>query len=400
MTTPNAPDDAHGMDPKNPRHPCDDLLAPSDGTGGADAPTHPFDLTAGPGPDALDPFGESADEAALRALLRDAVSGLHGSPQALDHLRRAIPIRRQRRRQALVGAAAAVVLVGLAVPALVRATGSSRGAGVTAASASSSHTGAPGEDGHTTAWGDSHGHPGQKSPAPGAGQQPTPPPAGAGKATSAAPTPTGTAPDAPVCASTQLGQGTSQADAPDSGGRVYGWFRLANVSDTACTVPSGGVVQAVAQGAADLSRIQVVDHTAGDPAAGLPAAPSNGPVVLSPGQQYEVAFAWVPSGDGPGGCPVPPTTPPPTTPPPTDTPSDPPTTGTAGGATDPSSTGNAASTQLGEDAPTSPAAGSVVLNHTPSVGGPVVEGPVIEDVCAGTVYTTPVIPEPADSPSS
>lgn len=200
----------------------------------------------------------------------------------------------------------------------------------------------------------------------------------------------------------QLGNGTSKADAPDSGGRVYGWFRLANVSDSPCTVPSGGIVKVVAQGAADPARIQVVGHTQGDAAAGLPSDPSTGPVVLGPGQRYEVAFAWVPDGDGPGGCPTTPTTPPttpttPTTPTPTATPTD--TTGADPGGTDPGTVGNAASPQLGEDAPASPPPGSVTLNHTPATGSPVIDGPVIPDACAGTIYTTSAIPEAPATPA-
>ena len=369
MTTPHGPDDSHDMDHQNnPRSPhSEEPLA-----------------------------GESAEETALRALMHDAVQGVHGSPDALDHLRRAIPVRRQRRRQALVGAAAALLLMGAAVPALIRAAGTTDGSSTTAASVSSSGTDSPDPDGHTSPGGadDPSGH---APPGPGGGpsQQPT-----AGGAPSTAPsTVSGTGGPVPDCSSAQLGQGASSAGAPDSGGRVYGWFRVANVSDTPCTVSSGGVVQAMAQGSADPSRIQVVSHTAGDAASGLPAPDAAGPVLLKPGQDYEVAFAWVPDSSGPGGCPTPST--PPTTP--TATPT---ATGTSGSGTDAGTTdaggapaGNGGSA-AGGDTPAAPAPGSIALNHTPAAGAPVVEGPVLTDACAGTVYTTAPLPAATGAPAS
>ncbi|SFF52950.1 Protein of unknown function [Actinacidiphila alni] len=378
MNTPATPDDAHGME----------------------------DLTKKPDPDSLGDL-ESADgaectaeEEALRALLRDAVQNIEASPDALDHLRRAIPARRQHRRQALAGAAAAVLLAGMAVPALIHAADASGGTTAAPANVASSHAPSPGEDGHSSYW----------AGGPTVGQAPTATGGTGGEETSpvGAPPPvtatqSGTVvPTAPDCSSVQLGQGSSSADSPDATGRVYGWFRVANVSGIPCTVPGGGQVQVLAEGAADASRIQVVGHTPGDPAAGLPAV-SDGPVVLAPGDSYEVRFAWVPAGDGPGGCPVTPTTPP-TTPTPTDTATVPPATGgpTGGSGSGPDSgsgsgTGNATSPQLGTgDAPTSPPPASVELNHTPAAGAPVVDGPVIQNACAGTIYTTAPIP---DSPS-
>ncbi|MCZ0980185.1 hypothetical protein O1L60_17650 [Streptomyces diastatochromogenes] len=49
--------------------------------------------------------GDGDDELALRRLFQDAVSGLEPSHGSLEHLRRAVPARRARKRQALVGAA-------------------------------------------------------------------------------------------------------------------------------------------------------------------------------------------------------------------------------------------------------------------------------------------------------
>jgi hypothetical protein len=405
MTIPNAPGEAPDMDPQNSRRAPDRPPVPDAHLGEHPAEDLGDRLGGGLGDPLGDGLDEAVDEATLRTLMQNAVSGIHGSPDALDHLRRAIPLRRQRRRQALVGAAAVLLLAGMAVPALLRATGTGQGVDASAASVTGSRTGMPGSDGQTTAWGESGFQAGgQASPGPGAGPTPQLPiPSGTYVPSNQPASSSATVLPAPECSSSQLGQGASKADAPDSGGRVYGWFRVANVSSTACTVPSTGAVQAVAQGGADPSRIQIVDHTAGDAAAGLPTAPVSGPVVLKPGQNYEVAFAWVPASNGPGGCPATPTTPP-TTPTPTDTPTD--TTGPVGGTSVGSSgapstagSGNAPSTQLREDTPTSPAPGSVALNHTPAAGAPVIDGPVIEDACAGTVYTTTPIPEPAATPT-
>ncbi len=51
---------------------------------------------------------------------------------------------------------------------------------------------------------------------------------------------------------------------------MYGSFRIANVSGTDCTVSSNGTVGVTALGAADPLKINVVQHTAGDAASGLP----------------------------------------------------------------------------------------------------------------------------------
>ncbi|CAM5418148.1 hypothetical protein STANM309S_03678 [Streptomyces tanashiensis] len=68
--------------------------------------------------------GEGDDELALRRLFQDAVGGMEPSLGSLEHLRRAVPARRARKRQAIVGAAAAAVLIGTAVPAFVHVAAS------------------------------------------------------------------------------------------------------------------------------------------------------------------------------------------------------------------------------------------------------------------------------------
>lgn len=331
--------------------------------------------------------------------MRDAVRGLHASPDALDHLRRAIPARRQHRRQAMAGAAAALLLGGMAIPALIHAADTSSSTDAAPANVASSHAPAPGEDGHTSLW-DGSGDPSGRPSAPHSGgpkaTRPSAPGSEGPSAVVTSPSDTVIA-SAPACSSAQLGQGASEADAPDSGGRVYGWFRVTNVSGAPCTVPSAGQIQAVAQGAADPAQIQVLSHTAGDPAAGLPPATDSAPVVLAPGEDYEVAFAWVPADTGaPGGCPAPTT--PPTTPTPSDPTTDPGTT-EPGGASPGTATG-ADEQQAQRDTPVTTPPASVALNHTPAAGAPVVDGPVIQGACAGTVYTTTAMSAPSSTSGS
>ncbi|NEC73968.1 hypothetical protein G3I25_20735, partial [Streptomyces rochei] len=52
-------------------------------------------------------------------MLHQAVRDVEPSDGTLEHLRRAVPARRARKRQAAVGMAAAALFIGTAVPALV-----------------------------------------------------------------------------------------------------------------------------------------------------------------------------------------------------------------------------------------------------------------------------------------
>ncbi|MDG4862885.1 hypothetical protein P8605_32580, partial [Streptomyces sp. T-3] len=74
--------------------------------------------------DGPDTEGFAPDELALRRMLRGAVQEIEPSDNALDHLRHAVPARRARKRQAVVGMAAAALFIGTAVPALVHVTNS------------------------------------------------------------------------------------------------------------------------------------------------------------------------------------------------------------------------------------------------------------------------------------
>ncbi|WP_392840567.1 hypothetical protein [Streptomyces sp. LN500] len=76
------------------------------------------------GSDDFDGAGSDLDEVVLRRMLRGAVEGLEPGDGTLDHLKRAVPARRARKRQAVVGAAAAVLLIGTAIPAFVHVANS------------------------------------------------------------------------------------------------------------------------------------------------------------------------------------------------------------------------------------------------------------------------------------
>ncbi|MDF6020211.1 hypothetical protein [Streptomyces sp. JH34] len=334
---------------------------------------------------------EDMDEVALRALLRGAVGGLEPSDGTLDHLHRAVPARRARRRQGVVGAAAAALLIGTAVPAFVHVANSDgsvaanpaiAGHGQQAQGGSGEEAGGEADGGRTAGPADprsegSEGEAGDSaSPSrgsePGAGSsgntgQDDPP--GSDKAVSTA------------CEPDQLGIASAQAGAAGADGTVYGTFRIANVSGNACSVTSNGTVGFQAAGAADPLKITVVQHTAGDPAGGLPDPSTEpGAVFLKPTMTYEVRFAWVPSATCPttGGSPSP-------------TPTDGVGSGAGGGS---EGTGGDAgttdvTTQFGS-ADEGPADGSIAVTHTPEAGAPTAET-TIANACAGTIYRTGVL---------
>ncbi|MDI3407797.1 hypothetical protein [Streptomyces cavernicola] len=337
-------------------------------------------------PSGADPSVESSagpsdlgpDELAVRRLLQGAVQQLEPSDQALDHLRRAVPARRARKRQAVVGMAAAALFIGTAVPALVHVTSSPSG-----------------NDDHPSAVGHSSEVPGGNDSAKvtGGGEQGGDKPAGKGdeggkekgddggkgkgsgdtepgEGSTAGADPTATeAITAVTCDAAQLGSATATAEPPDAEGKVYGTFRVSNTSDAECTVGGAGSVVFAAQGAADPAKINVVDHASGDAATRLPD-PAAGPtsIVLGPGMAYEVRFAWVPS----ESCPGPGASPDPT----------PTGDGTSGGTEQSGTT-----TQLGGEE--GPSDGSVTVTHTAEPGAPSAATTIAG--CAGTIYRTGVL---------
>lgn len=334
----------------------------------------------GPGPDGLD-----SEELALRRMLHQAVLEVEPRDGTLDHLRKAVPARRARKRQAVVGMAAAALFFGTAIPALVHVSNST-GSGVDPSMAgnTSQAQGGTSQDknpdgGSSTSGGSTGQASGQntggqknegKGKTPGTGITSAYPSASAGTA-------------APVCTAAQLGSTSSTVDAPDSAGTVYGTFTVTNVSTTSCTVGGAGSVSTLAQGAADASKINVVQHTSGDAASGLPDPSTEVPqLVLLPGSAYQIRFAWVPSETCPtssgstGGTDTGGTT---ATPTPTED---------AGSTTGDTTGGTGTSTQLFTEDGT--ADGSVAVSHTAEAGSPTVTA-TVPGACAGTVYRTGVL---------
>ncbi|QTZ96182.1 hypothetical protein SU9_018425 [Streptomyces auratus AGR0001] len=290
----------------------------------------------------------------------------------------------------MVGAAAALLLGGTSIPAMVHVANLADSSGERPANTASSQQTQGSTEGTHGEGTEQAGPPpsGRIGGKPGAGL-----PSGKGRATgkngaghgAGAGTP---APDetmdvtSPVCGREQLGKGTSTVGAADSAGRVYGAFRVVNTSSAACSVEGGGTVGVVAQGATNPDRIHVVDHTSGDEATGLPdPATTPDQLVLKPGESYEVKFAWIPqSGGGTSGCVNPGPSP---TPEPTKDPGQSPDAGATAAGDGGGQTGG--DTGAGDSGA---AAGGIVLSHTPEAGEPTAADAKVADACAGTVYRT------------
>ncbi|MFC8430721.1 hypothetical protein [Streptomyces sp. NPDC057253] len=335
------------------------------------------------GPDDLSSTGEfDSDELALRRMLQQAVQEMEPRDGTLEHLRKAVPARRARKRQALVGMAAAALFIGTAIPAVVHVSSSTTSANTSNAghtsqmqggasqgkqeeggeSTSGGSAGKTEDKGKADAKGDDKGRTAGASTGAGSGADPS--------ATSAAST--------PVCTAAQLGTPTATTAAPDASGTVYGSFHVTNGSTAACTVTGPGTVTASPQGAADGSKIGSLRHASGDAAAGLPdPSVEVTQLLLQPGSSYDVKFAWVPSET----CP---TTDPSTDPTPDPT-SSPDTSSSAGSSTG-GDTGT--STQLITEDGT--ADGSVLVTNTAEAGGPTAST-TVSNACAGTVYWTGVL---------
>ncbi|MFF9085963.1 hypothetical protein ACF1BE_06035 [Streptomyces sp. NPDC014991] len=367
----------HGPDDKGPK-----------GSGPRpDGPDAPAD-----GPDGLDgPDTPDSDELALRRLLHSAVDDIEPSTGTLDHLRRAVPARRARKRQAVVGMAAAALFIGTAIPALVHVSYAGGSDPNTAMAGQSSQ--AQGGTGQSK---DKSGDKGGKKDAGGATAKPGKTPGkhdekGKGGHTGGGSTggvnpPATVAPGVPLCTAGQLGSATGTADAPDTTGVVYGVFRVANVSGTACTLGGPGTVTPTAQGAADPAKIIAARHVAGDAAAALPdpSLEVSG-LILQPGAAYEEKFAFVPSetcpttgGGSTGGTDTGEPTPDPT---PTQD------ADAAGGTADTGASVGATPQLVTEDGP---ADGSILLTHTAAPGSPTATA-MVSGACAGTVYYTGVL---------
>ncbi|MER5601244.1 hypothetical protein [Streptomyces sp. NPDC002265] len=337
-------------------------------------------------PDEKSPAGLDSGELALRSLLHEAVRDMEPRDGTLDHLRRAVPARRARKRQAAVGMAAAALFVGTAIPALLHVSysGASDADPSIAADSSQAQGGATSgknPDGGAGISGGSGGKTGTGQDGPkDTGQSKDP---GNATGASADPTASSTQTD-PVCTAGQLGSSSATAEVPDSAGVVYGTFRVANVSTTGCTVGGPGSVSLLAQGAADATRITVVEHAAGDAAAGLPDPSLYVPqLTIAPGSAYEVKFAWVPSAtcpttgagngsDSGGGTPAPSPSP------------------SGGSAASGSTTGGDTGTSAQTIRADGTADGSVVASYTPEAGSPTASV-AVSNACTGTIYRTGVL---------
>lgn len=349
--------------------------------------SHAGNGTVNHGPDDQSPDGLDSDELDLRRMLHQVVQEVEPRDGTLDYLRKAVPQRRTRKRQAVVGMAAAALFIGTAIPALVHvsnATGSDANPSV-AGHASETQGGASegkGPDGGESTSGGSSGttedkdkgDKKEKDKGKGSG-------ASTGASQGADPAST-TAAGIPACTPAQLGPAAGSSNAPDSTGAVSGSFRVTNVSGAACTVTGPGSVTALPQGAADISKVGSARHTAGDAAAGLLPDPSleAAQLMLQPGVGYDVKFAWVPSET----CPTPGGSVGGPDPSPDPTPSE--DSETTAGTSTGGDTG--AAPQLATEDGT--ADGSVAVTYTPATGSGA-SSVTVSNACAGTVYWTGVL---------
>ncbi|WP_433451593.1 hypothetical protein ACQPXS_25590 [Streptomyces sp. CA-142005] len=339
--------------------------------------------------------GLGDDELALRRMLHSAVDGIEPRTGTLDHLRRAVPARRARKRQAVVGMAAAALFIGTAIPALVHVSESGGTDPNTAMAGQSSQAqGGTGQGkdkggdkgsgkggGSTTVKpGTGPGKPGEKGKGGGGG--------GGASTGGANPTSTVASSGVPVCTTAQLGSATGTADAPDTAGVVYGTFRVVNISAAACSVAGAGTITPTAVGAADATKISTARHVAGDAATSLPdpSLEVTG-LVLQPGAAYEEKFAFVPSetcptngggtsttgGSDAGG--------------PTADPTPTQEASAAGGSADSGGSAGTTTQLMTEDGT---ADGSVEITHTAQGGSPSATATVTGE-CAGTVIYTGVL---------
>ncbi|MGX1505025.1 UNVERIFIED_CONTAM: hypothetical protein RKD43_003650 [Streptomyces graminofaciens] len=331
------------------------------------------------------------DEDALRRLLHGVVEDIQPSAGALDHLRRAVPARRARKRQALVGAAAAALLIGTAVPAFVHVANSS---GSDSANPVNAGHGEQAQGGTGNAPGVTGGDNGTKGPTQGTGpavppgqsagaNPPVAQPTGGGDGGSGAVQPPAVG-EVETCTAGQLSVST-ETGGPDGEGKVYGTFRVTNVSSTDCIIGRSSIGFQTS-GAADQTRISVVRHVAGDAAGGLPdPSPTETDVAVAMASEaFAMKFAWVPSDT----CPT-------VQPSPDPSPTEGEVSGGGGGGGQGGGTGDgggsgesAVETQLmTEDGVKE---GSVTVTYSALSGG-VYGQSVVANACAGTIYHTGVL---------
>ncbi len=348
-------------------------------------------MNHGPDDESLDGLG--SEELALRTMLHQAVGGIQPTDAVLDHLRRAVPARRARKRHAAIGMAAAALFIGTAVPALLHVsnvTGSEAGPSVNAGHGSQTEGGkdnGKGPDGGESTSGGDSGTVKDKPTAGPSGGATDPDKGGGSGSTTGGADPTSSSATTPTCDATQLGSATASVGGPDGSGTVYGTFRVVNVSTASCTVGGTGTVSTLAQGAADSSKVATAEHSAGDAAGDLPdPSTSVSGLVLAPGAAFTVQFAWVPSET----CPTTGTTDGGTTGGPTESPTPTPSASTdSAGAASTSGEPGTTPQLLTEDGTED---GSVTVSYTAEAGAPTVTE-TVSNACAGTVYRTGVMAE-------
>ncbi|WP_051966908.1 hypothetical protein [Kitasatospora mediocidica] len=238
---------------------------------------------------------DSAEEQMLRALLHRAVDGLQPTPDALPRIRRAVPARRARRRQAWTSAGLAAAVLAVAVPTLQSLGGLQLSDG----SAAGPGTVRPSEERGGSGPASKGRRPLPGLPRTGAADDgdatsaSTPPPiAGASALSAPGSGPSGAVPAAPDCAAADLGRASALVGTPDATGRRYGLFTVSNVSGRACLLTDPGTLT-VSGGA---GPVTVLVHTLGDPADALPdPATLPGRLLLPVAASYQLSFAWVPT---------------------------------------------------------------------------------------------------------
>lgn len=363
--------------------------------------------------------GGTPEEQALRELLQRAVAGLQPAPDALPRIRRAVPARRARHRQAWTCAALVAAVLAVALPTLHGLPGLQLSDGSAAGAARASDGGPAGAA------------TGSRRPAPlpsrGGDQEADPdatavfstvPSGGPASASAVAGAPSGPGGAAPLCARADLGPGSARVESPDPAGRIYGFLTVTNVSGHPCLLTDPGAVT-VSGGA---GPVAVVDHRLGDPADGLPD-PATVPdrLLLTAAGGYRLAFAWVPDtlcpagGAGAGASSDPRAGGGATTSSGAAGPGGPGSGGASpagdpggGGGTPaaqpsaaPSATAGASAspsaippTATGQPSATTGRSGTLVVDHQPLGTGPAAVGVLIDGVCgSGTLYRS--LPQPS-----
>ncbi len=245
------------------------------------------------------------DSEDLRRRLRDVVSDVRPSDDALDRLRVAVPARR-RRRQAMVSVGAVVATAVVAVGALylpgaglaTRTTADPAAPGGLPGSAGAGHSNAQ-QDGRTVPG--FPGHPGRRptgAPAPGGGA-PNPAASHPPTAVLVTPSPTGTGSSSPaspalvpVCEGSALKVVGSSAKASGSGGT--GYLKLENASSNLCVVTNPPPISVSG------ASLTVRQHTPKD-GTKLPS-PESTPVLLAPSGVVRLDFSWVSPAKKPAIC--------------------------------------------------------------------------------------------------